>query len=187
MECSRCWSTDSCIPHFDVQSAGLSVTAEMLGQSIGAAGALAIVRRVGSRRVVIAALLFIIVGNGLTVGVYSFFRWLLVLRAVAGIGCGSLSFASDFWRLPSKPTATSPYSTRPIWSVARYWPPRFQRCFACSESGGVFAVIAGATALCLWTIPLIPESHRERTVHQENASSATVPFVLCMLTCIGDR
>jgi predicted MFS family arabinose efflux permease len=49
--------------------------------------------------------------------------------------------------------------------------------------GGVYAVIAAATALCLWMIPLIPKTHRERSLYRENASSATVPFVLSMLTC----
>ena len=76
------------LAHLDARSAGLCITAEMVGQSVGAAGALALVRWGDSRQVVIASLVLMIVGNGLTIGVPSSFRWLLVLRAVAGAGCG---------------------------------------------------------------------------------------------------
>jgi predicted MFS family arabinose efflux permease len=172
------------LAHFDVQSAGLSVTAEMLGQSIGAAGALAIVRRVGSRRVVIAALLFIIVGNGLTVGVYSSFRWLLVLRAVAGIGCGLTVVCIGLLAATKQADRNFAIFNTAYLVCCALLAAAVPALFRMLGVGGVFAVIAGATALCLWTIPLIPESHRERTQHRENASSATVPFVLCMLTCM---
>jgi len=171
------------LAHYDVQSAGLSVTAEMLGQSVGAAGALLIVRRVGSRQVVMAALAFIIIGNGLTVGVYSFFRWLLVLRAVAGIGCGLTVVCIGL-------LATTKQADR---NFAIFNTANLVGCallaaavpllFRMLGVGGVFAIIAAATALCLWMIPLIPESYRERTLHRENASSAAIPFAVRMLTC----
>jgi predicted MFS family arabinose efflux permease len=171
------------LAHFDVQSAGLSVTAEMLGQSLGAAGALAVVRRVGSRQLVIAALIFIIVGNGLSVGVDSSFRSLMVLRAVAGIGCGLTVVCIGL--LAATKRADRNFA---IFNMVTLVGPGLLAAavpalFRMLGVGGVYAAIAGATALCLWMIPLFPKTHRERSLHRENASSATVPFALSMLTC----
>jgi predicted MFS family arabinose efflux permease len=171
------------LTHYDVQSAGLSVTAEMVGQSIGAAGVLAIVRRVGSRRLVIAALLFIIVGNGLSVGVYSSFRWLLVLRAVAGIGCGLTVVCIGLLAVTKKADRNFAIFNMTTLIGPGLLAIAVPALFRMLGVGGVYAVIAGATALCLWMIPLIPESYQERKLHRENASSAAVPFVLSMLTC----
>ena len=168
------------LAHFDVQSAGLSVTAEMLGQSLGAAGALAVVRRVGSRQLVIAALIFIIVGNGLSVGVDSSFRSLMVLRAVAGIGCGLTVVCIGL--LAATKRADRNFA---IFNMVTLVGPGLLAAAvpALFRMLGVYAAIAGATALCLWMIPLFPKTHRERSLHRENASSATVPFALSMLTC----
>jgi predicted MFS family arabinose efflux permease len=171
------------LAHYDVQSAGLSVTAEMVGQSLGAAGALAIVRRVGSRRVVIAALLFVIVGNGLTVALYSFFRWLLVLRAVAGIGCGLTVVCIGLLAATKQADRNFAIFNTANLAGCALLAAAVPVLFRMLGVGGVFAVIAGAAALCLWMIPLIPGSPRERTLHRENASAATAPFVLRMLTC----
>jgi len=171
------------LTHYDVQSAGLTVTAEMVGQSIGAAGALAIVRRLGSRRLVIAALLFIILGNGLSVGVYSFFRWLLVLRAVAGIGCGLTVVCIGLLAVTKKADRNFAIFNMTTLVGPGLLAIAVPALFRMLGVGGVYAVIAGATALCLWMTPLIPESYEERTPHRENASSAGVPFVLSMLTC----
>jgi predicted MFS family arabinose efflux permease len=172
------------LAHFDPESAGLSVTAEMLGQSLGAAAALAIVRRVGSRRVVIAALVFIIVGNGLTVGAYSFFRWLLVLRAVAGIGCGLTVVCIGLLAATRQADRNfAIFNTANLVGCALLAAavPLLFREFGV---GGGFALIAAATALCLWMIPLIPESYRQRSPHRENAPAAAVAFIPRMLTCI---
>jgi predicted MFS family arabinose efflux permease len=171
------------LAHFDVQSAGLSVTAEMVGQSLGAAGALVVVRRVGSRRLVSAALIFIIVGNGLSVGVVPSFRWLLALRVVAGIGCGLTVVCIGL--LAATKRADRNFA---IFNMATLVGPGLLAAgvpalFRMLGVGGVYAAIAGSTALCLWMIPLIPKTHREPALHRENASSATVPFVLSMLTC----
>jgi len=171
------------LAHYDVQSAGLSVTAEMVGQSVGAAGALVIVRRVGSRQVVIAALAFIIVGNALTVGVYSLFRWLLVLRTLAGIGCGLTVVCIGLLGATKQADRNfAIFNTANLVGCALL-AAAVPLLFRMLGVGGVFAVIAGATALCLWMIPLIPESYRERTPHRESTSSATAPFALRVLTC----
>jgi predicted MFS family arabinose efflux permease len=171
------------LAHYDVQSAGLSVTAEMLGQSIGAASALVIGRRIGSRRIVIAALLFIIVGNALTVGVYSLFKWLLVLRALAGIGCGLTVVCIGL-------LATTKQADRnfAIFNMATLVGPGLLAAAVPAllhmlGLGGLYAVIAGATALCLWMVPLIPESPRGDALPRHKGPSATTPFVVCMLTC----
>ncbi len=170
------------LAHFDVQSAGLCITAEMLGQSVGAAGALAIVRRAGSRQVVIAALVLIILGNALTIGLYSF-RWLLALRAVAGIGCGLTVVCIGLLAVTKQADrnfAIFNAATVVSGAVLSAAVPTLFRIFGV---GGVFAVIAGATTLCLFMIPVIPGYYRERTPHQRSASRSRVPFVQGALTC----
>jgi predicted MFS family arabinose efflux permease len=171
------------LAHYDVQSAGLSVTAEMLGQSIGAAAALLTVRRLGSRRIVIAALVLIIVGNGLTVGVYPLFKWLLVLRALAGIGCGLTVVCIGLLAVTRQ--ADRNFA---VFNMATLVGPGLLAAAVPAllhvlRLGGVYAVIAGASALCLCMIPLVPDSYRGGAPRRDNGSSATVPFVLCMLTC----
>ena len=171
------------LAHFDVQAAGLTVTAEMLGQSVGAASALAILRRVGSRQVVIAALVLIIVGNGLTVGVFSSYRWLLALRALAGIGCGLTVVCIGLLAATKQADRNfAIFNTANLLgcaALAAAVPMLFRRFGV----GGVFAVIAGATTLCLCMIRLIPGSYREQTPHGGKASSSSVPFVQSALTC----
>lgn len=171
------------LAHYDVQSAGLSITTEMLGQAIGAAGALAVVRRIGSRQIVIGALVLIIVGNAVSAGVYSLLPLLLVLRALAGIGCGLTVVCVGL-------LATTRHADRnfAIFNISTLVGPGLlaiavPAVFRMFGVGGVYAVIAGTTVLCLWMIPLIPESYRERASRQENASSAAIPFVLYALTC----
>jgi predicted MFS family arabinose efflux permease len=171
------------LAHFDVQSAGLCITAEMLGQAVGAAGALAMVRRAGSRQVVIAALVLIILGNALTISGYSSFRWLLALRAVAGIGCGLtvvciglLAATKQADRNFAIFNAATVVSGAALAAAA----PTLFRIFGV---GGIFAVIAGATTLCLCMIRAIPRSYQERTPHEGKASPSGVPFVQGTLTC----
>ena len=171
------------LAHYDVQSAGLSVTAEMLGQSIGAAAALLLVRRLGSRRVVIAALLFIIVGNGLTVGVYSLFRWLLVSRALAGIGCGLTVVCIGLLAVTRQADRNFAVFNMGTLVGPGLLAAAVPALLHVLKLGGIYAVIAGASALCLCMIPLVPESYRAGQQRRDNASSATVPSVLCMLTC----
>ena len=171
------------LAHFDVQSAGLCITAEMLGQSLGAAGGLAMGRRVGSRQVVVAALVLIIIGNGLTVGIYSSFRWLLAIRAVAGIGCGLTVVCIGLLaatKQADRNFAINNAATLVACTVLSAAVPTLFRIFGV---GGVFAVIAGAATLCLCMISVIPGSYRERTPHQGKAFPSNVPFVQGTLTC----
>jgi len=171
------------LAHFDVQSGGLCITAEMLGQSVGAAGGLAIVQRVGSRQVVIVALVLIIIGNALTIGAYSSFQWLLALRVVAGIGCGLTVVCIGL-------LAATKQADR---NFAIFTAANIVGCAALSAAvptlfrifgvGGVFGVIAGAATLCLCIVPMIPHSYRQRTMHQGKASPSSVPFVQGILTC----
>jgi predicted MFS family arabinose efflux permease len=171
------------LAHFDVQSAGLCITAEMLGQSVGAAGALAIVRRAGSRQVVIAALALIILGNALTIGLYSSFRWLLALRAVAGIGCGLTVVCIGLLAATKQADRNfAIFNAATVVSGAAL-SAAVPALFRMLGVGGVFAVIAGATTLCLFMIPVIPGSYQERTPHQGNASPSRVPLVQVTLTC----
>jgi predicted MFS family arabinose efflux permease len=171
------------LAHFDVQSAGLCITAEMLGQSVGAAGALAIVRRAGSRQVVIAALALIILGNALTIGLYSSFRWLLALRAVAGIGCGLTVVCIGLLAATKQADRNfAIFNAATVVSGAAL-SAAVPALFRMLGVGGVFAVIAGATTLCLFMIPVIPGSYQERTPHQRNASPSRVPLVQVTLTC----
>ncbi len=169
--------------HFDAPSAGLSITTEMLGQAVGAAGALALVRRLGSRRVAIAAVLFIIVGNALSVGVYSLFRWLLVVRAVAGIGCGLTVVCIGLLaatRQADRNFAIYNMVNLLACALLAAAVPALLRMFGL---GGVFAVIAAATALCLSMIPQITKSSGDRAPRRGSAASAAVPFLLRALTC----
>ena len=171
------------LAHLDVQSAGLSVTAEMLGQSAGAAGGLAMVRRIGSRRVVIAALVLIIVGNALTTAVYSHFRWLLALRALAGIGCGLTVVCIGLLAATKQADRNfAIFNTANLLGCAAL-AAVVPFLFHILGVGGVFAVIAAATSLCLCMIPLIPNSYLERAPHREKASSSSVPWVQSALTC----
>lgn len=170
------------LAHFDVQSAGLTVTAEMLGQSVGAAGGLAIVRRVGSRRVVIAALLLIIVGNALTTTVYSHFQWLLALRALAGIGCGLtvvciglLAATKQADRNFAIFNTTNLLGCAALAAVVPF-------LFRILGVAGVFAVIAAATSLCLGMIRLIPDSYLEKAPDQGKGSPSSVPWIQSALT-----
>ena len=171
------------LAHFDVQSAGLCITAEMLGQSVGAAGGLALGRRVGNRHVVVAALLLIIIGNGLTVGAYSSFRWLLAVRAVAGIGCGLTVVCIGLLAATKQADRNfAVFNAANLLSgaVLSAAVPTLFRTFGV---GGVFAVIAGAATLCLCMIPVIPGSYRGRTPQQGKASLSSVSFVQGALTC----
>ena len=132
------------LAHFDVQSAGLSVTAEMLGQSIGAAGALAIVRRVGSRR-------------SCHCGASLYYRWqrpncwsLFIFSMVIVVARGgwasdvvSLWFASDFWRLPSKPTRNFAIFNTAYLVCCALLAAAVPALFRMLGVGGAFAVIAG--------------------------------------------
>lgn len=171
------------LAHFDVQSAGLTVTAEMLGQSVGAACGLAIVRRVGSRRVVIAALVLIIVGNALTTAVYSHFRWLLALRALAGIGCGLTVVCIGLLAATKQADRNfAIFNTANLLgcaALAAVVPILFHMLGV----SGVFTVIAGATSLCLCMIRLIPDSYLEKAPHEAKASSSSVPWLQSALTC----
>jgi len=172
------------LAHYDVQSAGLCVTAEMLGQSVGAAGALATMRQVGSRRIVIGALVLIIVGNALTIGVYSHFQWLLALRAVAGIGCGLTVVCIGLLAATRQADRNfAIFNTANLVGCALLAAavPLLFRIFGLS---GVFAAIAGLTALCLSMIPLIPDSSSERTPHRGKASASSFSLVQGALTCI---
>jgi predicted MFS family arabinose efflux permease len=171
------------LAHFDVQAAGLCVTAEMLGQSLGAAAALAILRRVGSRRVVIAALILIIVGNGLTVGFYSSYGWLLVLRALAGVGCGLTVVGIGLLAATKQADRNfAIYNTVNLLGCAALAAivPMLFRLFGV---GGLFAVIAGATTFCLCMIRSIPHSYRGRAPHEGEGSSSRVPVVQRVLAC----
>jgi predicted MFS family arabinose efflux permease len=170
------------LAHFDVQSAGLCITAEMLGQSVGAAGGLALGRRVGNRHVVIAALLLIIIGNGLTVGAYSSFRWLLAVRAVAGIGCGLTVVCIGLLAATKQADRNfAVFNAANLLSGALLSAavPTLFRIFGV---GGVFAVIAGAATLCLCMIPVIPD-YRGRTPQQGKPSLSSVSFLQGALTC----
>ena len=171
------------LAHFDVQSAGLCITAEMLGQSVGAAGALAIVQRTGSRQVVIAALALIILGNALTISLYSSFRWLLALRAVAGIGCGLTVVCIGLLAATKQADRNfAIFNAATVVSGAAL-SAAVPMLFRILGVGGVFAVIAAATTLCLFMIPVIPGSYRKSTPNQGNASPSRVPFVQVTLTC----
>ena len=171
------------LAHFDVQSAGLSVTAEMLGQSVGAASGLAIVRRAGSRRVVIAALVLIIVGNALTTAVYSNFRWLLVLRALAGVGCGLTVVCIGLLAATRQADRNfAIFNTTNLLGCAAL-AAVVPLVFRMLGVGGVFAVIAAATGLCLCMIRLIPDSYLEKAPHQKNVASSSVTWVQSALTC----
>lgn len=171
------------LAHFDVQSAGLTVTAEMLGQSVGGASALAIVRRTGSRPVVVAALLFIIVGNGLTVAVYSSFGWLLVIRALAGVGCGLTVVCIGLLGATKQADRNFAIFSMVNLIVCALLAAAVPSLFRILGVSGVFVVIAGATALCLFMIPLIPDAYRESTLHRKNASPSSVRMLERILTC----
>jgi predicted MFS family arabinose efflux permease len=171
------------LAHFDVQSAGLCITAEMLGQSVGAAGGLALGRRVGNRHMVIAALLLIIIGNGLTVGVYSSLRLLLAVRAVAGIGCGLTVVCIGLLAATKQADRNFAVFNAANLLSAAVLSAAVPTLFRMFGVGGVFAVIAAAATLCLCMIPLIPDSYRGRTPQPGKASPSSVPFVPGALTC----
>jgi MFS family permease len=76
------------LAHLDAQQAGLCVTAEMIGQAVGAAGVLVLQRWLGSRSICTIALLLILLGNALTTSATGSLAALLSMRAMAGIGSG---------------------------------------------------------------------------------------------------
>lgn len=170
------------LAHFDVQSAGLTVTTEMLGQAFGGAVALAVVERVGSRKVVIAALALIIAGNGLSVGVYRFFGWLLLMRGVSGVGCGLTVVGIGLLGATKQADRNFAISSMANLLCCALLAAGVPDLFRFLGLGGAYAVIAGATVLCLWMVPLIPDTHRDGTVQRQKASPSTVR-VQRILTC----
>lgn len=171
------------LAHLDARSAGLCITAEMVGQSVGAAGALALVRWVGSRQVVIASLVLMIVGNGLTIGVPSSFRWLLVLRAVAGAGCGLTVICIGLLATTKQAARQFAIFNAATLVTCALLAAAIPLLFRMLGVGGVFAVIAGSAALCLGMIPLIPDSHRGQTPHREKPPAGKFSLIQVALTC----
>lgn len=141
--------------HLDLQSAGLCVTAEMAGQSVGAASALALLPRIDGRKLGAVALALITLGNALTIAV-SRLSLLLLARGLAGIGCG---VTAVFVAMLAKSThaernfglfnAVAIASCAVLANAA----PTLYRVLG---SGGIFAALGGTAALCSFLTPVIP-------------------------------
>jgi MFS family permease len=173
------------LAHLDGQDAGLCVTAEMAGQAVGAAGVLALQRWIGGRHLCSAALVLILIGNALTMGVIGILPALLVTRAVAGLGCGIGTavciglFATT--KHPDRNFAINNAATIIACAVLAAAAPFIYRLFGII---GIFAVIGGAAGLCLLMVPFIPQSANKAIVREAEAAQSNVSLGPIVLTCI---
>jgi MFS family permease len=173
------------LAHLDGQNAGLCVTAEMVGQAVGAAGVLALQRWIGSRRLCSAALLLILFGNALTMRVIHSLPTLLAMRAVAGLGCGMGTavciglFART--KHPDRNFAINNAAAIVAVAALAAAAPFIYRFFGLI---GIFAVIGGVAGLCLLMVPFIPESGARTTARETQPSRSNASLAPIALTCI---
>ena len=172
------------LAHLDGQEAGLCVTAEMIGQAVGAAGVLALQRRIGSRQLCSAALVLILFGNALTMGVTGSLPALLAMRALAGAGCGLTAVCIGLFATAQQPERNfAIYNAAAIIASAALAAaaPFVYRSFGII---GIFAVIGGAAGLCLMMVPFIPQSANKATVREAEPVPSNVSLGRIALTCI---
>jgi len=173
------------LAHLDGQDAGLTVTAEMVGQTAGAVGVLALQRWIGSRYLCSAALILILGGNVLTMGVIGSLPALLVMRAIAGIGCGAGTavgiglFATT--NQPDRNFAINNGAAIIVSAALAAAAPFVYRSFGII---GLFAVIGGAAGLCLMMVPFIPESANKATARVAAPVQSNISLGSIALTCI---
>jgi predicted MFS family arabinose efflux permease len=170
--------------HLGEQEAGLCVTAELLGQAAGAAAVLALQRRISNRYLCIASLSLIAVGNALSMGVIDRLPILLLMRAVAGIGCGLTGICIGLFaqtKHPDRNFAIFTSATVIACALLAAAAPLIYRSFGII---GLFAAIAASAAFCLLLVPFIP-SHSARANAPENAvSHSTASLRTIVLTCV---
>jgi MFS family permease len=173
------------LARLDGQDAGLCVTGEMVGQAVGAAGVLVLQRWIGSRHLCSAALVLILLGNALTMGVIGSLPALLVMRAVAGLGCGMGTavciglFATT--KQPDRNFAINNAAAIIACAALAAAAPFIYRFFGII---GIFAVIGGAAGLCLMMVPFIPESGNRAAVREAGPAQSNVALRPIALTCI---
>jgi predicted MFS family arabinose efflux permease len=170
--------------HLSVEAGGLSVSAEMVGQSLGAAIALVAVRRAGSRRVALWALVLIVLGNALTAALYHSYTWLITLRVIAGIGCGLTVVCIGLLAATRQADRNfAIYNTANLLgdaAVAASLPP----VLGAFGIPGMFAVIAIAATACLFVVTQISNSSGEIApsfgAHSSGTGSAEVAMTCAM-------
>jgi MFS family permease len=173
------------LAHLDGQDAGLCVTAEMAGQAIGAAGVLALQRWIGSRQLCIAALVLILFGNVLTMGVIHSLPWLLVMRAVAGIGCGmGTAVCIGLFATTKQPDRNFAINNAAAIIAVAALAAAAPFIYGLFGIIGIFAVIGGAAGLCLMMVPFIPDSGNGATVREARPAQSNVSLRPIALTCV---
>jgi MFS family permease len=146
------------LAHLDAQHAGLCVTAEMIGQAVGAAGVLVLQRWLGSRSICTIALLLILLGNALTTSATGNLAALLSMRAMAGIGSGLTGICIGLFATTKHPDRNfAIYNAAAVVTCAALaaGAPLIYASFGVT---GTFAVIGGIAGLCLVLVPVVPPS-----------------------------
>jgi predicted MFS family arabinose efflux permease len=172
------------LAHLDGQGAGLCVTAEMVGQAVGAAGVLALQRRIGSRPLCSAALVLILFGNALTMGATGSLPALLVMRAVAGTGCGLTAVCIGLFATTKQPERNFAIYNAAAITASAVLAAAAPLVYLSFGIIGIFAVIGGAAGLCLMMVPFIPESANKATVREAEPAQSNVSLGRIALTCI---
>jgi MFS family permease len=173
------------LAHLNGQDAGLCVTAEMVGQAVGAAGVLVLQRWIGSRRLCIAALLLILFGNGLTMGVIHSLPALLAMRGVAGTGCGiGTAVCIGLFATTRQPDRNFAINNAAAIIAVAALAAAAPFIYGLLGIIGIFAVIGGAAALCLLMVAFIPDSGNRAAAREARPAESRASLRPIVLTCI---
>jgi MFS family permease len=173
------------LAHLDGQDAGLCVTAEMVGQALGAAGVLALQRWIGSRHLCIAALVLILFGNVLTMGLIHSLPGLLAMRAVAGTGCGmGTAVCIGLFATTKQPDRNFAINNAAAIIAVAALAAAAPFIYGFFGIIGIFAVIGGAAGLCLMMVPFIPDSGNSAAAREAGPSQSNASLRPIALTCI---
>ena len=170
--------------HLGEQEAGLCVTAELLGQAIGAAAVLALQRRISNRQLCIASLSLIAIGNALSMGVLGRLSILLLMRAVAGVGCGLAGICIGLFaqtKHPDRNFAIFTFATVIACALLAAAAPLIYGSFGIV---GLFAAIAASAGLSLLLVPFIPGHSAEGTAPVNAVSAPKASPRTIILTCV---
>ena len=170
--------------HLGEQEAGWCVTAELVGQAVGAAAVLALQRHLGNRILCIASLSLITIGNALSMGVLGNLTILLLMRVVAGVGCGLAGICIGLFaqtKHPDRNFAIFTFATVIACALLAAAAPLIYSSFGIV---GLFAAIAACAGVCLLLVPLIPSQSAGGTTQANAVSAPKASPRTIILTCI---
>ncbi|MDB5581477.1 MAG: hypothetical protein JWR80_6653 [Bradyrhizobium sp.] len=163
------------------QAAGLCITAEMLGQAVGAALVFFLTRRVDSRYLLAATLLLILAGNAITIAPLSF-PFLLTARAIAGIGGGMSGVCMGLLAQTGgaeRNIASVNAVTIIICGILGANAPTLYHLIGAT---GIFAALAGIALLCTLLLPFVPRARPETTQNTVGKSSPSKIILTALLS-----